>query len=323
MLRSATRSPIRNTLAAAVFVLTAGLLYSNFDPVPAGDDLEGLSVAPPAPVAVVPESDDVAVVDSDSSTQVVDVSATKLCSQKNELSQDFSNVQECLTQLKAGKEFFSDVSEYTVMFHKRERIGGDLQEPQTIHLKIQHKPHYAVYMKWQNFERGRQLLYSDQYEDGCIVVKFGGMKRFLPSVRLEPNSSLAMSETRYPATKAGVVGMIDQIVAHRENDMKTRPKMSCTRTEVEFDGRPGVQYFFHYADPSGNKTYRKSYITVDKEYNVPVDVRNYTWSNQTTGISEAQLDQETLIEQYSFNQLNITTQLADVDFSRDNPRYRM
>lgn len=310
-------------MAAAVFVLTAGMLYSNFDPVPAGDDLSGLSVAPPAPVVVIAAAQDTSDVATGSDATEEEALVTKLCSQQNEISPDLANVQECHAMLQAGKKFFSNVSEYTVMFHKRERIGGDLQDPQSIHLKIQQKPHFAVYMKWQNFERGRQLLYSDQYDDGCIVVKFGGMKRFLPSVRLDPNSSLAMSETRYPATRAGVVGMIDQILVHRENDLKNNAKLKCTRTEVEFDGRPGVQFFFQYADASGNKTYRKSYITVDKEHNVPVDVRNYTWSNQSEGVSDAQLDQETLIEQYSFNQLNVTTQLADVEFSRDNPRYRM
>lgn len=323
MLRSATRSSIRNTLAIAVLVLTVGMLYSNFDPAPAGDDFSGVAVAPPSPVAVMP----VALLNSSDGslgTQTdVPATATKLCSQKNELSQEFANIQECLTALSAGREFFNGVPDYTVMFHKRERIGGDLQDPQTIQLKIQQKPHFAVYMKWQNFERGRQLLYSDQYDDGCIVVKFGGMKRFLPSVRLEPNSSLAMSESRYPATTAGILGMIGQIAKHREQDMKTKPKMICTRTDVEFDGRPGVQYFFHYNDPSCHKIYRKSYVTIDKEYQIPVDVRNYTWSNHSEGLSDAQLDAQTLIEQYSFTQLNVTTQLANTDFSRDNPRYRM
>lgn len=322
MLRTATRSSIRNTLAIAVLVLTVGMLYSNFDPAPAGDDFSEVSAAPPSPVAVISPVQDSATEDSGSQSDA-EASATQLCSQKNELSQDFANVQECLDMMKVGREFFDGVSDYTVMFHKRERIGGDLQDPQTIQLKIQQKPHFSVYMKWQNFERGRQLLYSDQYEDGCIVVKFGGMKRFLPSVRLEPNSSLAMSESRYPATTAGVLGMIGQISKHREQDMKTKPKMVCTRTEVEFDGRPGVQFFFHYNDPSCHKTYRKSYLTIDKEYQVPVDVRNYTWSNQTDGLTDAQLDAQTLIEQYSFTQLNVTTQLADADFSRDNPRYRM
>lgn len=322
MLRPANRSPIRNTLAIAVLVLTVGMLYSNFDPVPAGDDLSGSAVAPPAPVAVIAATQHSSTLNTDSATDV-QAAATQLCSQKNELSQDLVNVQECLNMLTAGTEFFNGVSDYSVMFHKRERIGGDLQEPQTIQMKIQQKPHFAVYMKWQNFERGRQLLYSDQYEDGCIVVKFGGMKRFLPSVRLEPDGSLAMSETRYPASKAGVLGMVEQIVVHRKHDISTKPKMVCTRTEVEFDGRPGVQFYFSYNDPSGNRTYRKSYITLDKQYQVPVDVRNYTWSNQTEGLSDAELDEQTLIEQYSFTQLNVTTQLADADFSRDNPRYRM
>lgn len=320
MLRTATRSPIRNTLAAAITVVTVGMLYSSFDPVPAGDDLEGVStVAPPAPVAVkAVETTDTAQNDSS------DTTCQKECCQKvSEQDQHLVNVKDCLDRMTAGAEFFRSVPDYTVMFHKLERISGDLQQPQTIHAKIQQKPHFAVYMKWQNFERGRQLLYSDSYDDGCIVVKFGGMKRFLPSVRLDPNGSLAMAESRYPATKAGVVGMVEQISKHRKNDLKLKPKMICTRTEVEFDGRPGIQFYFEYDSPKGNATYRKSYITLDKEYGVPVDVRNYTWSSGTEGLTDAELDEQTLIEQYSFTDLNITTELADVDFSRENPRYRM
>ncbi|MEO2018320.1 MAG: DUF1571 domain-containing protein [Fuerstiella sp.] len=230
----------------------------------------------------------------------------------------------CLLMLRDGARFLENVEDYSGNFHKSERIGGDLLPRQDIAIKVQHKPHFAVYMKWQNGERGRQILYSDEYDDGYMVVKFGGFKRMLPALKIDPESSLAKAESRYSITHAGVLGMLRQIVADRDRDLKRGHGFSCTRLrDQEFDGRNCFCFMVKYDSIEFSKTYRKNLILIDSRIHVPVKVRNYTWATDSEGLSDQELDKVTLIEDYSFTGLDFQRRLVAKEFSRENPLYRM
>ena len=52
-------------------------------------------------------------------------------------------------------------------------------------------------------------------------------------------------------------------------------------------------------------------------------VVNHTWTDEQEGLTAEQLDENTLIENYSFSSLNFGREFVAEDFSRDNPQYRM
>jgi hypothetical protein len=326
-----------NLVAACVTVFSVAVLYSSFDPLPAEEDNLSLESNPPdvvideTPVplplgALVTPSVDAGDSVEDSGDAVED--QTEKVMDVQLAAGGLLNSQEtnkfCLLLLRDGARFLENVEDYSGNFHKEERIGGDLSPRQDIAIKVQHKPHFAVYMKWQNGERGRQILYSDEYDDGYMVVKFGGFKRMLPALKIDPKSSLAQAESRYPVTDAGVLGMLHQIVADRDRDVRRGHGFSCTRLrDQEFDGRDCYCFMVKYDDMEFSKTYRKNLIMVDSKIHVPLKVRNYTWAADTEGLSELELDELTLIEDYSFTGLNFQQRLVAEEFSRENPLYRM
>lgn len=320
-------------LAACITVLSVGVLYSSFDPVPAGEDLANFSppqvaytfsetetiVPLPPDATVTPEAQTDAV---DATTEAAEVTPAKPV--EGSVLSSMETIKFCVLMLQDGARFMKNASEYTVNFHREERIGGDMKSPQSIAVKVQHTPHFAVYMNWQTGNRGQQVLFSEAYEDNCMVVKFGGLKRFLPAVRLDPHCSLAKAESRYPVTEAGVLGMINQILAHRQEDLKRGHGVSCVRlTNDEFDGNECYRFLLKYEDPKFNETYRKSLLLVDARRHIPLMVRNFTWATDSEDLSEDELDKATLIENYSFTNLDMSTKLAAKDFSRENPKYRM
>ena len=63
-------------------------------------------------------------------------------------------------------------------------------------------------------------------------------------------------------------------------------------------------------------------MMIDAKNHIPVMVRNFTWSADKS-LEGDQLDAATLIEDYSFTDLQIEAELVALDFSRENPRYRM
>ncbi|MEZ6132171.1 MAG: DUF1571 domain-containing protein [Planctomycetaceae bacterium] len=337
----------RNTFAASIALFSVGILYSSFDPVPAGDDIsvqadvptsysayasyDETSVPLPAGVKITPGEgvEAVATTAAEADDTTADTAETAPGAQTasgnagNVLS-NMETIKFCVLLLQDGARYMNGLKDYTAHFHKEERIDGDLQAPQTIALKVQHKPHFAVYMNWQNGERGRQVLFSEDYEDGNMVVKLGGMKRFLPAVKVDPHCSLAKAESRYPITQAGVLGMINQIVEHRQRDLKRGHGVSCVRLpNVVFDEKDCYRFVLTYEDRQFSDVYRKSIMMIDAELHIPLMITNFTWATDAENLSEEELDKATLIENYSFTRLNTKTELAAQDFSRDNPSYRM
>lgn len=324
----------RNLLAGLITAVSVGVLYTSFDPVPAGEESFTRKSAPVVPgfdeepVPRPPEAD----LNAADLTQVLkpveevkdnsDAGVLKKALAGKKLD-NLESLRFCQILLKDGERFINNFDTYSVTFHREERIDGDMKVPQSIDMKVRQSPHFAVYMKWLSGEKGQQVLYSDEYEDRCMVVKFGGFKRLLPGIKLDPKSSLAMAETRYPVTEAGLGGMIRQLLKHRNADVKRNKGAKCVRmADKEFDGKMCHCFLVEYDSPEISKVYRKSLLMIDTECHLPIMVRNYTWSSDSS-LQGKELDEVSMIEDYAFTDLRVDSTLVAQDFSRDNPLYRM
>jgi Protein of unknown function (DUF1571). len=223
--------------------------------------------------------------------------------------------------LEKGCDSFSRVSDYTANMLKQERIGGALGECQLIEMKIKHAP-FSVYMKWREGDRGRQLIYVDGQNDGNMLVQPGGIKgRMTGVLSLEPTGSLAMSESRYPITKAGLLELARTVLSYQQKDLEAGKGFQCQLFDFqEFEGRPCYLYVMEYDSPESNKVYRKSMVYIDKELSLPICVKNYTWGKD---VDPANIEEETLIEFYAYTDLKFDQQLTDADFDKNNSSYRL
>lgn len=313
-----------NFLALTISAISLGIIFCSFDPVPAGEEIgrsESSSDNVPLPPGQV-ASAGAAELTTSSASEDPGSSALKTGGMilTNDDALKFS-----LLMMQDGQRFIENVDAYSVVFNKQERIQGDLSETQTIDMKVRHSPSFGIYMKWKNGDTGRQLLYNEDYEDKKMCVKLGGFKgRLLPAIKLEPSGPEAMAQARYPVTEAGILGMLKLLVFHRQNDLKNGQGVRCVRLEdSEFDKRKCYCFLYEYDSPEFNKTYRKSLLMLDARYHVPLRVINHTWTENSEGLSATELDEQTLIEDYSFLNLDFGKEMVTIDFSRDNPAYRM
>ena len=327
-IRSAKSSSNRNFLAMVASAVSLGAICCSFDPVPAGEDirvarvtLSGSRIEQTSDVPYPPEFQ------SNPSESLQNIPSPAISQQSTgpALRSNEDTVKFSTLLLKDGGRFIENVHSYRVVFDKRERINGDIGENQTLELKIRHLPTFSVYMKWKNGDKGRQVLYNDEYDDKQMVVKLGGLKgRILPALKLDPIGSEAKAEARYPVTEAGLAGMIRQILIQRELDVHLGDSVVCTRLENQLvEERECYCFRYDYSSPEANPVYRKSFVLLDTRYHLPLKVTNYTWSNSAEGLNPEQLDEMTLIEDYLFRELDMGAKLADQDFSRENPAYRM
>lgn len=312
-----------NFLALTLLASCVAVICGSFDPAPAGEELSFVTVSTIS-TADVPLPPDAAArlvseVAENASAAVSPVAPNSMVMTNSDA------IKFSLLLLQDGARFVENIDTYTVQFNKHERINGDMTDLQTIDLKVRHRPSFSVYMKWQNGDKGRQLLYNEDYEDKKMVVKLGGIKgRILPGIKLEPLGPEAMAAARYPVTEAGILGMVKQIIMHRQNDIKHGHGVTCVRLPNQvLDERDCYCFRFEYQSPEFNAQYRKSQLLIDSRYHIPLQVVNHTWAKDAEGLTPDQLDELTLIEDYSFSRVDFGRELVAEEFSRENKAYRM
>jgi Protein of unknown function (DUF1571) len=227
-----------------------------------------------------------------------------------------------LESLKLGRERFAGIPNYSATFLKRERIGSELTDLTTLQIKVRRQP-FSIYMKWLDGpDAGKEALYSDGNDDR-LLVRLGGFKgRLIPAFNVDPDGALALSNARYPITKAGILGLADELIAHREQELKTRVFAHARQQpDADCDGRPCSVFVFEFDDPERSPEYRKSIQYLDRQWNVPLVVENYAWPEPGQHLEGAGLDESTLIEYYKYSNV-VLGGLTDDNFSPSNHEYR-
>lgn len=230
-------------------------------------------------------------------------------------------LEEKVSLMEEGREFLKSKKGYTTLMHKQEEVGGELLEPQTVFIKCRHEP-FSVYLQWHSGDTGREVLYVEGTNNNRITAHNGGWKARLPALSLQPDCSLAMADTRYPATSAGVLGLVDIMLETHRYDLAQANIKSCERKSCTIDGRPCIEFTTVYEAPVSSPLYRKSVTRLDEEWKIPLESHHYTWPAKETKLSDNELDEETLIESYQFSEINFDQVPDDRDFDRDNPEYQ-
>jgi len=309
-----------NIFAGSVALAAVGFLRLEAAPVPAGSEMVhrvaskahtlklDLAVAAPQPG------------DSQSPVTTDAIPAAPLSPEE----QARQTLERKLAAVRQGIEFLRKTPDYTAQFNKQELVSDELTDEQQIFMKVRHEP-FSIYLKWLSGERGREVLFVDGSNDGEMLVRSGGWKGRLGTLSIDPNGTLAMREARYPVTKAGLLELSLTIQDFNEKDLATTNYTRCEQlADQEFDGRSCHCYLVIYNDIDSSPQYRKSITLIDKEWSIPVYIKNYAWpAPDLVAADDAALDEATLIECYSYAEVKFRQQLANSDFDRANEEYRL
>ncbi|QDU11208.1 hypothetical protein V202x_46270 [Gimesia aquarii] len=322
MLKNRSKHHFSNMLASAIFSAAIGILYFSYDPSPADADPNdtGVVASKPVPIPVIAYKP---THQAESGLNINSKKESPKPQQNGVLTGRMALLMNLLL-LEKGCRYLETVPDYTTTFSKQEFLGGELSENQVINLKCRHKP-FSVYMKWVVGDKGQELLYVDGENDQKMLVKMGGLKgRLVPTLKLDPHGSLALKESRHPITKAGIKALAETIIHFRKKDLDEKLNTECVMlTDQKFDGKDCYCFIAHFANAKESETYRKSVVYIDQKTCLPVFVRGYGWP--TDGLASAspeELDEQTLIESYSFTNINMKSELATTDFSKTNKNYR-
>ncbi len=216
---------------------------------------------------------------------------------------------------KGGLEEMGKIQDYSCTFVKRERINGELNEPEYAYLKVRHQP-FSVYMYFVGPKKikGREVLYVEGKNDGKLIAHEGG--GILPiTVRLKPDSFLAMRGNRYPITHLGIKNLAEKLVERANQD-----KELGAPVEVKFfkgakiDKRSVTCIQVTHPERHPKHTFYQARVFVDDELHVPIRYEAYDWPAEKGGKPQ-------LIEEYTYLKLDVNKGYTDEDFDEDNPNY--
>lgn len=213
--------------------------------------------------------------------------------------------------LATGKQAAEGIRGMTATLEKQERVGGKLQDQETIELKLRTSPR-GVYMRWiAGPFKGRELLYSEAHLGRAdLRVREGGLLGVIP-VTIGVDSAVARRGTNHSVLEVGPIELLHLI----ERDYaKAAPKGHVERVNhglVQLDGR------------SVFKT--ESVLPRDASLGYYCQ-RMVHWMDYVRGVevkAEIHGFDGKLQESYFYRGLDLEAPLTDRDFDPKNPGYKL
>lgn len=216
-------------------------------------------------------------------------------------------LQEQVRLLQAGLDRLKKSPGYACTLQMQERVNGNLQSEDELEMAIRHAP-FSVSLKWP--DGSQRVVFVEGENDDQMVVSFGGWKRILGRVKLDPQSERAMSRARYPITEAGLGKLSERLLGYRKRDLGLDEGVTCTmRSGERIDGRECYSFVVEYESKDIEPVYRRSIIHIDKALSLPIWVENFTWGEKA--------GDEPLIERYVYRDLDFDAELAETEFAID------
>ncbi len=217
-------------------------------------------------------------------------------------------VDDALKLLAAAKSTYSKVKDYSCLFIKKERIGGQLQQDNVIAMQVRTKP-FSVYMLWYGprESKGQEACYVTGQNNGMMRIHATGLLRSAVGfVSIDPNDPRVKQSSRHSITEAGIGNLLD-VYAKRWQDEKVLGRTVVRVADYEYAKRPCVRLeMIHPYDPQ-HYTFYRSVVYFDKQTTMPIRVENYDWPRQQGSPGD-------LLESYSYVQMRFNTGISDEVF---------
>lgn len=225
------------------------------------------------------------------------------------------------------KRIRADLVDYDCNIIKRERINGKLGDPERMYAKIRNRKikdgrtvtPFAVYLRFEKPEaiKGREVLYVEGKNNGKMWVReAGSLGRIAGVLSLDPKGTLAMRGQLYPITEIGIENLLVKLL---EKGNRDRVRGECevnVDEEMQINKRKCTLIEVVHPERRPYFDFHKAHIFIDQELELPVRYAAFSWP--------ANKDEEApVIEEYTYLNLRPNPGFADIDFSTENPEYKL
>jgi hypothetical protein len=208
------------------------------------------------------------------------------------------------------------IADYTARFSKTELVENRVIE-QAMHMKLRREP-FSVYLRCcSKHESGREVIYVEGENKGCLLVHEGGIKAIAGTLNLEPSDPQVMDENRYPITMIGLEKMLATVVAiwDAEKEIDTADVAVKRIPDVNVGPNECAEIVVTHGRRVAGLKFHETHLYIDTATNLPVQVEQYGWP-------AAAGSDPPLIERYTYSDVQTQVGLTDADFDPHNANYR-
>jgi len=211
--------------------------------------------------------------------------------------------------LREAEAAYDRVTSYTAVFHKQQRVAGELLRKETILLKCRRTP-FSLYMKWiEKPYKGSELLYVAGWNEDRARAHRGGILRFV-TFNLDPRHPGLMSDNLRPVTSTGIGYLLESVATNIRKAIKAGElAFAELGAETVYGRKTRILQAVFPKDKARDYDGHRFVINQDLESRIPMRIRVYDRDGQ-------------LVENYGYENLVLNAPLADADFDPKNPAYR-
>lgn len=225
-----------------------------------------------------------------------------------------------LDALRIAEARLEQVSGYTALFIRQERLRGKLGAKYRQEMKLRHQP-FAIYLKFLEPEAGKEVIYVEGHFDGNVLAHPGGaLGRLLaPRLGVKPESRIALAENRHPVTDAGLLNLTRKLAHFRELDLNDELAQTILDRVSTSDGRELLRSIHRHTRYHPERPFAWVEVWYDPETYIPTRIESHDWPGQDGPYSDEECP---LAELYEYHDLVLDAKLTAKDFDPTNPDYK-
>lgn len=203
---------------------------------------------------------------------------------------------------------YDRVASYKAVVHKQQRVAGKLLPEETILLKFK-KP-FSLYMKWiKGPYQGSELLYVAGWNENRVRAHRGGLLRFITR-NLDPRDPGLMAGNLRPVTDMGIGQLVKTVAVNVRTAINAGElRFSERGVEPVYGRKTRILEVVFPNERAGGYDGHRLVINQDVESKILIRIRVYDQDDQ-------------LVENYGYEDLDLDARLADADFDPTNSDYR-
>ena len=217
-----------------------------------------------------------------------------------------------LKYAKQSYEKAAALKAYEATFQKRELVNNAIINHR-VRMKFRKEP-FSVYLYFESPHEGREVIYVDGRNNNNLLAHESGLASLIGTLELSPTGSQAMSENRYPITRAGIANLAKAVIDQWERELE------YGETEVKYYKDAKVAEYSCKVIESSHPTPRRQFpfhmtrLWIDDKTGLPVRVQQF-------GFPAGKNAKPPVVEDYIFTGIRPQTRLTDRDFDVNNPKY--
>lgn len=211
----------------------------------------------------------------------------------------------------------NEINDYTALLTKRERVAGHLQGYQYLQLKVRHEP-FSVYARFLKplAISGRETLYVEGQNNGLLLAHEGrGLGEAVGTVSLAPEGMIAMSGQRHPLTRIGFKNLARRLLAVAKQDRQIAAPCDVKFIKgAKVNGRTTTCIQVSHPIRHAEHQFSMARVFIDEQLGIPIRYEGYAWPEQPG-------EDQVLVEEYTYSNIQPNVGLTDRDFDPKNPAY--